>query len=53
MYKLLYEKAVEIAPNNVSQLILAVAEGQYRAAFVVDAEINACATLINVLQSVS
>lgn len=51
MYRLLYDNVIEYSPNNVSGTILAIAEGQYKDSFVVDHEINAMATLINVLQS--
>ncbi|MBW3546494.1 MAG: AAA family ATPase [Bacteroidetes bacterium] len=52
MYRLLYDRITEITPNNVSLGILAVAEGQYKDALVVDKEINAMATIINVLEYV-
>jgi replication factor C small subunit len=48
-YTLLYEKVDEFAPNNISQVILELADGQYKDASVVDKEINFCATLIRVL----
>lgn len=48
-YTLLYEKVDEFAPNQVSQVILELADGQYKDASVVDKEINFCATLVRVL----
>ena len=50
-YTLLYEKVDEFAPNSVSQVILELADGQYKDASVVDKEINFCATLIRVLNA--
>lgn len=49
-FKLCYDRCTDIAPGNVSQVILAIAEGQYKAAFSADKEINAMATLIQILQ---
>lgn len=51
-YRLLYDRVTEYADGNTSQVIIAIAEGQYRDAFVVDKEINAMATIINILQSI-
>lgn len=50
-YTLLYEKVDEFAPHQVSQVILELADGQYKDAIVVDKEINFCATLIRVLNA--
>jgi DNA polymerase III delta prime subunit len=50
IYRLLYDRVEEYSPNNVSGVILAIAEGQYRDAFVVDKEINMMSTLISILQ---
>jgi replication factor C small subunit len=49
-YQLLYSKIDDYAPNNISQVILAIAEGQFKDCMVVDKEICAMATLINILQ---
>lgn len=49
-YQLLYQKLDDYAPNNMSQVILAIAEGQYKDSLVVDKEICAMATLVNILQ---
>lgn len=49
-YRLLYEKVSDYAPNSVSQAILAIAEGQYKDSLVVDKEICAMATIIQILQ---
>lgn len=51
-YALLYEKVEEFAPNNVSQVILELADGQFKDASVVDKEINFCATIIRILNAV-
>lgn len=50
MYTYLCEKVVDYAPNNISQVILAINEGQFRDASVVDKEICMMATIINILQ---
>ena len=51
LYRVLFDKVQEYAPNKVPQGILAIAEGQYRDSFVVDKEINFVATLYNILNS--
>ena len=50
-YTLLYEKVDEFAPNHVSQIILELADGQFKDAQVIDKEINFCATLVRVLNA--
>jgi DNA polymerase III delta prime subunit len=50
MYRIMFDKVQNFSPNNISGAILAIAEGQYRDAMVVDKEINAMATIINVLE---
>lgn len=50
LYRVLYDKVTEYAPSNISSVILAIAEGQYKDALVVDKEINAMATVINILE---
>lgn len=49
LFKLLYDKVQDYAPNKIPQTILAIAEGQYRDAFVVDKEVNFMATMYNIL----
>ena len=49
LYRLLYEKVQEYAPNKIPQTIIHIAEGQYRDAFVVDKEINFMAKIYNIL----
>lgn len=49
LYRLLYDKVTDYAPSKIPQTILAIAEGQYRDAFVVDKEICFIATLYNIL----
>jgi replication factor C small subunit len=51
LYRLLFDKVTDYAPTKVPQSILAIAEGQYRAAFVPDQEINFVATLYNILNN--
>lgn len=51
MYRLLFDRVDEYSPNNISGSILAIAEGQFKDGQVPDKEINAMATLINVLQN--
>ena len=52
LYKLLYDKVDEYAPSNMSQAILAIAEGLYKDSLVMDKEINMMATVINLLQAI-
>ncbi len=49
LYRLLYDKVQDYAPNKIPQTIIHIAEGQYRDAFVVDKEINFIATMYNIL----
>jgi len=49
LFRMLYDRAAEYAPNKIPQTILHIAEGQYRDAFVVDKEINFMATMYNIL----
>lgn len=48
-YRLLYERVEDIAPTKISELILVIAEGLFKDGQVPDKEINAMATLINIL----
>lgn len=52
LYRFLYDRVLEFAPNNVSEVILAIADGQYRDALVVDKEITMMATILNILENV-
>ena len=49
LYRLLYDKVQDYAGSKIPHTILAIAEGQYRDAFVVDKEINFVATMYNIL----
>lgn len=50
-YKLLYDKVDSYANGSISLAILAIADGMYKDSLVVDKEINAMATIINILQN--
>lgn len=50
LFRLLFDRVDVVCPNNISAAILALAEGQHRDALVVDKEINAMATIINLLK---
>jgi replication factor C small subunit len=49
LYRTLYDRVQDYAPNKIPQTIIHIAEGQYRSAFVPDQEINFIATLYNIL----
>lgn len=50
LFRKLYDKAVDyLEPNTIPQLILILAEYQYRAAFVADREINTMAALTEIM----
>jgi len=51
-YYLLYEKVDEYAPKSQADVIMAIADAQFRDATVVDKEINFCAGIINILNSI-
>lgn len=51
IYRILFDRVTEYAGAAISSVILALNEGQYRDAFVVDKEINFCATILNVLEA--
>lgn len=51
-YSLLYEKVDEFAPNSQADVIMAIADAQFRDSSVVDKEINFCAGIINILKSI-
>lgn len=50
LYKFLYDTLDEYAGNRVPEIILAIADGQYRDTFVVDKEINFVATLTQIIE---
>lgn len=52
IYELLYSRVDDYATGHVSQVILHIAEGQKFDGQVVNKEINMCATLINILQTI-
>lgn len=52
VYRVLYDRVTEYAGSGVSAVILAIAEGQYRDALVVDKEINFMATVVNILGAI-
>jgi DNA polymerase III delta prime subunit len=49
LYRLLFDHVTDYAPKNIPECILAIAEGQYKDALVVDKEINMMSTFINLL----
>jgi DNA polymerase III delta prime subunit len=50
LFRRLYDKAIEyLEPNSIPQLVLILAEYQYRAAFVADREINTMAALTEIM----
>jgi len=51
-YSLLYDKVDEFAPNSQADVIMAIADAQFRDSSVVDKEINFCAGIINILKSI-
>ena len=52
-YRILYDHVTDYASGNVSEVILKIAEGQYKDALVVDKEINAMATVVEILGAIS
>ena len=51
LFKLLFLKVDEYAPNDISKNILFIAEAQFRASSVVDQEINCMALFANIINS--
>lgn len=49
LYRTLYDRVQDYAPNKIPQTIIHIAEGQYRSAFVPDQEITFMATIYNIL----
>ena len=49
LYTIMYEKVDEYAPNNTANVILTLAEGQYRCAMSVDKEIPTVAAIIQII----
>lgn len=52
VYSFLYEKIDEYANGNTSNITIAIAEGQYRDAFVIDKEITFMATIIGIINTI-
>lgn len=53
LFRMLYDKAVEyVDTSSIPQMILIIAEYQYRAAFVADREINTMAALTEIMSQV-
>jgi DNA polymerase III delta prime subunit len=50
LFRVMFDKVDQISPGNISGAILAIADGQYKDSMVVDKEINAMATIINLLE---
>jgi DNA polymerase III delta prime subunit len=51
LFRLLFDYVETYAPNKVPDAIIAIADGQFKSAFVADQEINFAATLYNILTS--
>ena len=51
LYRVLFDYVEQYTPNKIPQAVIAIAEGQYKSAFVVDQEINFIATLYTILTS--
>jgi len=49
LYSLMYEKVDEYAPNNTANIILTLAEGQYRCSMSIDKEIPTMAAIIQII----
>tara|TARA_B110000977_G_scaffold127538_1_gene162952 strand:- start:47 stop:997 length:951 start_codon:yes stop_codon:yes gene_type:complete len=49
LYTLLYEKVDEYSPNNTANVILTLAEGQYRCSMSIDKEIPTIASIIQII----
>lgn len=49
LFRTLYDNVELYAPNKIPQVVIAIAEGQYRESLVVDREINFVATLYTIL----
>jgi DNA polymerase III delta prime subunit len=49
MFRVLYDYVEDYAPTKVPETIIAIAEGQYRSAFVPDQELNFIGTLYTIL----
>lgn len=52
VYSYLYEKVDEYASGNTSNITIAIAEGQYKDAFVIDKEIQFMATMIGIINTI-
>lgn len=51
VYRFLYDRIDEYAPEQISSVILAIADGQYHDSLVPDKEINLMATFTNILKA--
>lgn len=49
LYRLLYDKVQDYAPDKIPQTVIHIAEGQFRDSFVPDKEITFMATIYNIL----
>jgi len=52
LYTLLYDKVEEYAGENTANVILLLGDGAYKSALVIDKEITAAATLIQILNAI-
>ena len=52
LYTLLYDKVDEYAGENTANVILLLGDGAYKSALVIDKEITAAATLIQILNAI-
>ena len=52
LFRFFYETADKISPSNPSSIILIIADGQYKDAFVIDHEINMMSTIIQILNEI-
>jgi DNA polymerase III delta prime subunit len=51
IYRLLYDRITEYAPNAVAPTIIAIGEGQFKDSSVIDKEINFVATIVQILSN--
>jgi hypothetical protein len=52
-YTILFEKVEEYAPNNVADVIIIIADGQFQDASVVDKEICFMSTIIKIIRTIT
>ena len=53
VYRFLFDRVVEYSGSNIAGAIVALADGQYKDSLVPDKEINAMATLINLMSAIN